>query len=196
MTRIPRKGTEPSSVGSLLAQSTRLAPRGDRVDRERWRQLVGERVGERTRPGSIRDGTLLVYVASAVWAQELTFLGPAILERLTGAGIEVKELRFRVGDVGDETSPARKPEAARLGGGPPHKAVLPADLRKKLEGIKDPALRAAIAEAAAYSLGRAERPTAGRPAPRAPRSVASKTDRTARAEPPPSGAPKGTGGKC
>jgi hypothetical protein len=179
-------------VGSLLAQSARLAPRGDRVDRERWRRLVGERVGERTRPGSIRDGTLLVYVASAVWAQELTFLGPAILERLTGAGIEVKELRFRVGDVGDETSPARKPEAAAPD---PHKAVLPADLRKKLEGVKDPALRASIAEAAAYSLGRAERPIAGRPAPRAPRSVASKTDRTARAEPPPSGAPKGTGGK-
>lgn len=193
MTRIPRKGTEPSSVGSLLAKSPRLAPRADRVDRQRWAQLVGERVGARTRPGSIRDGTLLVYVASAVWAQELTFLAPAILERLKSAGVAVKELRFRVGEVGAE--PSEAPKAAPEAPPDPRKAALPADLRKKLEGIKDPALRAAIAEAAAYSLGRAARPTGERPAPRFPRSGASGTGPMDRTEPPRSAGPKGTGGK-
>jgi hypothetical protein len=180
-------------VGSLLAKSPRLAPRADRIDGQRWGQLVGERVAARTRPGSIRDGTLLVYVASPVWAQELTFLAPAILERLVGAGVEVKELRFRVGDVGREPSATAKPvpEAPP----DPRKADLPADLRKKLEGIQDPALRAAIAEAAAYSLGRAEKPSGGPRAPRFLRSGASKTGPTVQTEPPPRGAPKDTGGK-
>lgn len=188
---MPKKPIEPTAVGALLAKSPRLA-RPDRVDATRWRAIVGDRVGDRTRAGSIRDGTLLVTVASPVWAQELTFLAPTILERLRAAGLPVKELRFRVGDVGDAPPPAPRAKEAPE----PRKAALPEDLARRLANIADPALRAAIAEAAQYSLGRKpEPPTSRRPAPRAPRSDAGRSAPPDRAAPPPRGGPKGTGGR-
>lgn len=190
MTRPGGKKTEPTAVGALLRTSARLATRSDRIDPDRWRRIVGERVAHRTRPGSIRDATLTVYVASAVWAQELTFLSTALLEKLGAEGFAVKELRFRVGDIG-EPAPQGGPAAAPT----PPKAALPPELVERLGGISDPGLRAAIAEAAAYSLGRANPATEARRAPRAPRSGASGSDPPGRAPAPPPSAPKGTGGK-
>ena len=179
----------PTPVGQLLRTSRELAPKSGRLDTEQWRRIVGERVAERTRPASIQDGTLLVYVASAVWAQELTLLSPAIVERLAKAGVPATALRFRVGDIGERE--AKKPAPAPPPAAPP-KARLPSDLEERLSHIGDPALRAAIAEAAAYSLGRPSETPRGH---RAPRSGASRTDPTARAEPRPTSAPRGTGGK-
>src|SRR5258708_15387915 len=97
MTRSNGKRREPATVGTLLHASGRLRPKNDRIDRDRWRTLLGERIAERTRPASIHDGCLTVYVASAVWAQELTFLSPMIIERLGRDGFKVKELRLRIG---------------------------------------------------------------------------------------------------
>jgi hypothetical protein len=181
--------TAPTAVGELLQGSRELRPRGNRIDRDRWRRIVGERVAERTRPASIQDGTLLVYVASAVWAQELTLLSPAILEKLKAAGVTAAALRFRVGDVGEKT-----PEQTQSLPAPkaPPKAELPPDLEERLSHIEDPALRAAIAEAAAYSLGRVSEKRPARPAPR---SAASRTAPTDRAEAPPSGARRDIDGK-
>lgn len=175
-------------MGQLLRGSRELAPKNGRIDGERWKIIVGQRVAERTRPASLQDGTLLVYVASAVWAQELTLLSPAILERLARAGVPAKALRFRVGDIGERqpSKPAGPPAAA------PAKAALPSDLEERLARIGDPGLRAAIAEAAAYSLGRVSETPRARPAPR---SAASRSDPKAPAAPPPSGGPRGTGGR-
>src|ERR1041385_1224697 len=97
----------PTPVGTLLEGSGRLRAKNDRIDTGRWRTLVGDRIGERTRPGNIRDGRLTVYVASAVWAQELSLLSSTILERLVRDGLKVKELRFRVGDLGEP--PEKRP---------------------------------------------------------------------------------------
>lgn len=178
-------------MGQLLRGSSELARKRGQLDGEQWRRIVGERVAERTRPASIQEGTLLVYVASAVWAQELTLLSPAILERLAKAGVPARVLRFRVGDIGERearTNAAPIPPPAA-----PPKAVLPGDLRERLALIGDPALRAAIAEAAAYSLGR---PASETPRERrAPRSGASETVPKDRAAPRSNGAPRGTGGK-
>src|SRR4029453_11781903 len=69
--RKPRN-QEPTHVGALLGTGP-LASSG-LVDRERWRRIVGDRVAARTRPGRLRDGTLTIHVASAVWAQELSLL--------------------------------------------------------------------------------------------------------------------------
>jgi hypothetical protein len=190
VTRPGGKNTGPTPVGTLLRTSARLAARSDRIDPDRWRRIVGERVAQRTRPGSIRGGELTVHVASAVWAQELTFLSTALLEKLAAEGFSVKELRFRVGDVGE---PA--PKAAPAAPAAPPKAALPPELEERLRGIADPGLRAAIAEAAAYSLGRPEPATGARRASRSPRSVASGTGPPDRAPAPPPSAPKGTGGK-
>ena len=191
MTRSSGKRSDPQAVGALLKASRKLRPNSDRIDRDRWRSLLGERIGERTRPGVVRNGCLTVYVASAVWAQELTFLSPVIIERLANDGLRVNEIRYRVGDVGEPL--VKRPVVAKREA--PPKAELPKTLTERLARVDDPALRAAIAEAAAYALGRAESASAERRASRGPRSAAPKNDPQAPSPPPPNGARGGTGGK-
>src|SRR5262249_2765183 len=123
MTRSGDKPRSPTSVGALLNESGRLRPRADRIDRDRWRSLLGERIGERTRPGRVQHGRLPVYVASAVWARELSLLSSTILERLVNAGLRGEELFFRGGDIAEPDEPKMKkaaPEPAE-----PPRAALP-----------------------------------------------------------------------
>jgi len=158
--------TGPMSVGDLLRGSARLAPRGGRIASPDWRRIVGERVADRTRPGNLHDGVLTVYVASAVWAQELTFLSPAILDRLQKTGSKARELRFRIGEIAEPVSATELAPAA-----PEAKmAALPAELSKRLACVEDPKLRALIAEAAAYSLGREPPPYFSAPKASSPSS--------------------------
>jgi hypothetical protein len=105
-------------------------------------------VAARTQPGALRDGELIVRVASSVWAQELSLLSTTILGRLRQAGVTVKRLRFHVGTV-DPLPPGFVRTAP-----PPVRAKLPDDLLRRLDQIEDPELRAAVAEAAAYGMGR------------------------------------------
>jgi hypothetical protein len=190
MTSPRGKRPGPTPLGNLLLSSPRLQAKGNRIDRGRWRSIVGDRIGERTRPGTVHDGCLTVYVATAVWAQELTLLSSTILERLAKGGHPVERLRFRVGDVGEPLAerPVKERPAAP-------KADLPEPLKERLARIEDPALRAAIAEAAAYSLGREQTASASRTATRVPRSAARRSDPRAPSPPPRSGAQGGTGGK-
>jgi hypothetical protein len=180
----------PTPLGTLLEGNGRLRATNDRMDRGRWRSLLGDRIGARTRPGRVRDGCLTIYVASAVWAQELSLLSTTILERLVRDGLKVKELRFRVGDVSEAPEKRAVVEQA-----PVPKAELPPGLAERLARIEDPVLRAAIAEAASYSLGRNERASAERRAPRAPRSGAPETAPQGPSPAPRSGAPKDSAGK-
>jgi predicted nucleic acid-binding Zn ribbon protein len=61
-----------------------------------WHAAAGEQIAAVTNPARLTQGTLLVECESAVWAQELTYLGPQILERLRAAdpGTPVRALRF------------------------------------------------------------------------------------------------------
>lgn len=138
----------PSTLGSVLggtvdqlARRARMAVRPDV-----WRAAVGHRVADRTQPGRLGRGVLEVRVASPVWAQELTYLAPTITDRLRASGVDVHELRFRVGNIepGLPVEPAR--ERAR-------RAPLPPELEQRLEQIEDDELRAAIADAAALHFG-------------------------------------------
>jgi hypothetical protein len=186
MKRRPPRNQEPTHVGALLGGSRALAAAG-RIDRDRWFRTVGERVANRTRPGHLRDGVLTVYVASAVWAQELSLLSPTILERLRGSGLDVRNLRFRVGEI-EPLQQARTVTTERRGA-----ADLPSDLSERLAKIGDPELRAKMAEAAAYSLGKpSNQPISKQRAPRAPRSAERESDPTARTKTPRPGARKGT----
>ncbi len=47
-----------------------------------WKDIVGEDIAKRTRPECIRNGTLVVAVCSAAWAQELSFNKLMILKKL------------------------------------------------------------------------------------------------------------------
>lgn len=48
----------------------------------RWPEIVGAEIAKRTRPECIRNNTLVIRVASSVWAQELSFQKEIILRRL------------------------------------------------------------------------------------------------------------------
>jgi predicted nucleic acid-binding Zn ribbon protein len=95
-----RPGQESRDVPRLADfLSRRLAALAD-TDEVRayraWRAAAGEQIAAVTNPARITRGTLLVECDSAVWAQELTYLGPQILERLRAADPDtpVQRLRF------------------------------------------------------------------------------------------------------
>jgi hypothetical protein len=57
---------------------------------------------EVTKPDYIRNRTLFVHVLHPVWAQELTFLKPMLLQKLVHylqPGDVVTDIVFRVGDT-------------------------------------------------------------------------------------------------
>jgi hypothetical protein len=136
------------------------------IDRETWRRAVGERIAARTEPGRLRNGVLTLHVASAAWAQELSFFTTDLLARVKELGVAVTGLRFQVRPIAGR---AVTPAAASA---PRARAALPPDIEERLRAVSDPALRAAIAEAAA--LGLATRASSA-PRARGPRSVAERS---------------------
>ena len=143
MTRPGRN--EPATVGALLSRSALGRRRRDGVDRDLWSLSVGERIAARAEPAELRQGVLLVRVASSIWAQELSLLGPSILERLREHGVVVDALRFGVGQVTPREPAGRKLE-------PRTPRPLPEGLQARVARIEDPELRRAIEEAACWAL--------------------------------------------
>ena len=149
---------KPAALGSLLASSREAAARyaGTAIDREQWRQIVGERIAARTEPGAKRGRELTVHVASASWAQELSLLVSEIVVRLKAAGVHVDNVRFRVKEIAARAhDPAARKPIYR-------KAALPGALTEQLARIDDPELRDAIGEAAALWLALDEAPNKAR----------------------------------
>jgi hypothetical protein len=155
----------PELVGTLLDRARTATARraGVALDRETWGEVVGERVARRTKPGSIRDGTLTVVVESPVWAQELSLLSADIIAALTRRGLQLQAIRFRIGTVSELLRPP--PARPRQ---PP--VELPDDVREHLAAVDDPELRQVIASAVGHSLANAKKrelkPKRGGPAPR------------------------------
>ena len=170
---------KPAALGSLLASSREAAARyaGTAIDREQWRQIVGERIAARTEPGAKRGRELTVHVASAGWAQELSLLVNEIVVRLKAAGIHVDTVRFRVKDI---AAPRRDPAARKA---TYRKAALPGALSDRLERIDDSELRDAIGEAAALWLALDEAPGRARATLRPSAPASSRPARPTSAQP-------------
>lgn len=128
-----------------------------------WPRAVGEAIAASAWPARVaRDGTLHVATASSAWAFELTQLENTMVERLREhLGAEApRRLRFAVGplpehgvDIAETSSRiAPKPGAAHV-----------AEAERVAAGIANPALREAVARAAAASLAGAARPSDDRP---------------------------------
>ena len=151
-----------------------------------WYDAVGDRVSRRTRPIKLERKVLTVRAATAVWAQELSFLAPTIVKRLAALGCAVESLRFLVGPV---EAPSRAPKALPIKSIPPARP-LPKDLSRAIELVEDGDLRRTIARAATANLAWQE-VTAGvtvtstRPTARAPQVAAPKNDRPAQIPTPP-----------
>jgi hypothetical protein len=189
-----RKNRGPEALATLLTRASpddgarRAAPLPPRA----WYDAVGDRVARRTRPLRLERKVLHVRAATAVWAQELSFLAPAIVNRLAALGCEVESLRFSVGPV---ELPSRAPKPLPVRTVPPSRP-LPKALSLALARIEDSTLRHTIARAATANLAwqEATAPTSTRPIARAPRSAAPKNDRPDQSSPPTSGASRRTPG--
>ncbi len=164
------------ALGSLLSNTRVTAARRARlgVDPTVWRQVVGGKIDQNTRVGQLRRGVLEVRVASAGWAQELTFHSPMIVKRLREAGLRVDSLRFRVEGALDSAESVAKPAAAAR-----EPVPLPQEIAARLEDVDDGELRSAIAEAASHWLA-FEGATSPRPDARGPRPAAPESGRPAR----------------
>ena len=76
--------------------SDQLAPQTPLADVQRvWPQAVGALIAAEARPVAERAGVLTVSCSASVWAQELEFMAPAILERLNHALSGARIMRLR-----------------------------------------------------------------------------------------------------
>jgi hypothetical protein len=157
------RGLEPLGE-DVRRELGRLGPAGAIADVvAAWPDAVGPGIAANAWPARIsRDGTLHVATKSSTWAFELTQMSGTIQERLAAA-LETSapaSLRFAPGrlpelggkDVKDSkrTVPPPSPQALAVG-------------KEIAAGIADPALREAVARAAAASLEAAAAGPSDRP---------------------------------
>lgn len=189
-----RQNRGPEALASLLSRASPddASPRGAPLPPRAWYDAVGDRVARRTRPLRLERKVLTVRAATAVWAQELSFLAPAIVKRLAALGCAVDSLRFCVGPV---EPPPRAPKPLPVKSVPPARP-LPKALSAAIARIEDPTLRHTIARAATANLAwqEATEVTSTRPGARAPRFAAPRNDRPDQNPPPMPGASRRTPG--
>jgi hypothetical protein len=163
----------PEPLESVLARAgeDRFARRRLPIPRRVWVECVGGRIADRAEPVFLDRGVLVVRAATSTWANELSLLREPLLARLRAAGVEVHEIRFRVGAV---TAPAAPPEP-RITRKVPAPARLSEELDRAIEGIADDELRESLKEAARANLAWQENVTA-EPAPPSQRSAASRSN--------------------
>ena len=145
-----RRNLTPLAALLASARAGASAQSGSVIDRESWRRILGDRIAQRSKPEFVQGNTLTVIVASSVWAQELSLLGPEIIQRLQRAGFSISELRWRVGAI-----PQSAPQKSKRATTPPLRE-LPPELARALAAVADGELRDAIFEAAAHMMARQE----------------------------------------
>ncbi len=118
------------------------------ISRDDWEQAVGPRIAERAQPLEVDRGTLIVRVATSVWASELSLLSVLILARLNARGMALQGLRCRVGLVEARVQPT----ALRVSRAVPPPAALPPAVEQALAAVADDELRAVIGAAASANL--------------------------------------------
>jgi hypothetical protein len=159
----------PEGIDDVLTRSgdARLSKVRPPISARLWREAVGGRIASRAEPLRVEQGVLLVKVASSVWASELSLLSEAILARLRIAGLDVKRLHFRVGEIAPPDRPPERRKSTQV----PAAGPLPADLARHVAAVADPGLRVAIEESARMNLAwqRATEPAPPSEAPRAAR---------------------------
>ncbi len=104
--RVAGVATDLTNVKSILSKVLSHRGMDKRVERYEfilhWHSIVGSRLAEVTKPDCIRNKTLLVNTLHSVWAQELTFMKPMLLQKLSHylkPGDVVTDMVFRVGDI-------------------------------------------------------------------------------------------------
>jgi hypothetical protein len=140
-----------NDISALLPRAFRQLPLSDELTESwvfaAWRQVVGELLGQRTKPFRLFRSTLIVSVPSLTWKRQLHYLQDDIINRLhvsIGKKI-VWGLEFRVDpDFDQAVAPTHDtPAASHLD-----------PISLPLETIEDPELRHTLAAAASNYFNR------------------------------------------
>jgi hypothetical protein len=179
----------PEAIRTVLLRAGDNPRDGAPLPPRAWHDAVGDRIARRTRPMRLDRKVLTIRAATAVWAQELSFLAPAILRRLVSLGYDVESLRFRVGPIEAADRPPKPPRVKAS----PAARPLPRALAHEIAQVDDPSLRSSIARAATANLAwqdaaRGKVVISERPAARDPRAAESKSAPPDRNQPSPRGA--------
>ena len=89
-------------IGDILQQTLKTCRReaNEHLVRvgECWSELVGETLGEHSRPAAMKGKLLLVHVNSSVWLHEMRFLKTDLIDKINrlSGGPEVKDIKFKV----------------------------------------------------------------------------------------------------
>lgn len=148
-----------ASVGDVLKG---LAPRLGLETRllelhltQQWEKIVGAQIATHARPGRIRFKRLYVLVTSSVWVQQLTFLKPALIQRLNEAagGQVITDVVVRVGDPSEGR--AERPRQAEADASPERvspSAEQLSEAARKTSTINDDELRRQLTTVMATAL--------------------------------------------
>ncbi len=119
-------------VEALFTSGRRLR----RLD-ARVRALMDPALAPHCRVANLRDQVLVLQADSPAWASRLRFLAPALPGILAPHGIGVKRVEVRIAPPAADPAPPRRPRR-RLS------QAAAAHLERAAEGIRDPALAAAL----------------------------------------------------
>ena len=107
----------------------------------KWKQVVGENIGNNTNPKRWSNKVLVVSVRSSAWMQELSFMKEQLLERIrkNHPKIDIEDIRFEIGEIKSE--PEKKEKVLQ-------NKKLPQDIEEfiqdSLQEIDDPDLREVV----------------------------------------------------
>ena len=96
-------GKQAKNVGDILPKVIKNLGIEDRMQearlREEWREIVGDVVAERCRPGEIKGGMLFIEVENNVWMQEIRFHQRDMIVRIKKRfpDLGVREIRLVIG---------------------------------------------------------------------------------------------------
>jgi len=149
MARRPGLIAIPDVLGQLLKNHGMESRMLECTLQQHWPEIVGAHIGHHTWPESIRHRKLYLVAENSVWLQQLRFLKPELLAKLSacaGGGV-ITDIVLRVG-----TPPAPEVEASASAQLPPAtaetRATVPDDVQASIEAavqpVHDPALQARL----------------------------------------------------
>ena len=132
---------------------------------QHWREVAGEHMAAHTWPDRIRFKKLYLIVESSVWAQQLTFLKPALIQTINAkvVGPVHTDIVARVGELSKVSSEREKGK----GEGERSEDTLEAEVLREAVShahhVSDPDLRTRLTEVMAKALAVQERRARSRP---------------------------------
>ena len=135
--------------------------------RRYWPDIVGEPIAIHTRPDQIRFKKLYIFVHNSVWLQQLTFLKPALLEKVNAMAGQtlVTEIVLRIGEFSPELAISSPPSALEPAPSQPSAQLLQ-EAALHTRTIQDQVLREYVAAVMVQALSQPEPPSrSSRPSP-------------------------------